>query len=350
MVLLYDVQTYKRLWCAFESAMFSRYADIKNFVLCPCSTARFAIYMLVLTQILVLGGIPLSVMAFDARRWDPAEFFRAFESRDHFILWFNVFGVVMTPVYFAMAWLLRNRCREITTIQKSLETFRMEDTQCYDPNDRKLVEARIAEVWGKTEHFNRFVQEQLAKEMTNTIGAADLPPLWLDLAMCWPWIPFFTYAGLIQTSNQIPFWQYTTSAIGSITFMWPLFIAMWNFFAFKIYNLFDATHPRLTVFLIGIWSIANCLFGACVDREFAFFAYGLPLWQCAPLLIVFFTSHAGVTYYLTHVERRTYRGEMTWTVKGIIAFYWIACALLFNAKPTSMGCEHWTCIWPHPPL
>ena len=56
MVLLYDERTYTRLWCAFESAMFSRYADIRDFVLCPCSTARFAILMLGLSHLAVLVG------------------------------------------------------------------------------------------------------------------------------------------------------------------------------------------------------------------------------------------------------------------------------------------------------
>ena len=258
MVLLYDVGTYRRLWCAFESAMFSRYADIRNFVLVPCSTSRFAIIMTVLSHAAVVLGVGITLAAVSARGWDPAEFLRAFETRDHFVLWANVLGVVMTPVYFVMAALLRNRCREIVSIERSLAHFRLEHTECFDPNDRKLVEARIVEVWGKTEHFNAFVQQKLAREMASSIGAADLPTWSVNVAMCWPWIPLFTYPALIQAADKMPFWQYTTSFVGSISFMWPVAIMFWNFFAFKIYEKYDATRPKLAVFLIGIWSIANC--------------------------------------------------------------------------------------------
>ena len=145
MVLLYDVGTYKRLWCAFESAMFSRYADVTNFVLVPCSTSRFTILMTAMSHVLVITGILIAVVAVDARGWDPAEFLRAFESVDHFILWGNVLGVIMTPTYFVMAYLLRNRCREITSIERSLQNFRLEDTQCFDPNDRTAIEAALAD-------------------------------------------------------------------------------------------------------------------------------------------------------------------------------------------------------------
>jgi hypothetical protein len=152
----------------------------------------------------------------------------------------------------------------------------------------------------------------------------------------------------MQTSDRIPFWEYTTSVIGSVTFVWPLFIAMWNFFAFKIYSHLDADRPRLTVFLIGIWSIVNCLFGACVDREFSTFAYDLPIWQLIPLISLWFGAHSMMTYYLTHVQKRSFRGEMTWLVKGYMAAYWLVALLLFNPHPASIGCEHWLCIWKHP--
>jgi len=306
--------------------------------------------MLFASHAATILGCAALLVALRLRGWDSAEFFRAFESRDHFILWANVFGIFMAPTYFVMAWLLRNRCREVNTIQRSLEGFRMADTQCYDPNDRKLVEARIAEVWGKAEAFDRFVQEKVAREMSATIGAADLPPMWLDVGMCWPWIPFFTYAGLIQTSEEWGVWQYTTSTIGSITFMWPLFIMFWNFFAFKIYELFDEERPNLTVFLIGIWSIANCLFGACVDREFLYFAYGRPLWQCVALLALYWGGNTAATYYFTHVEKRAHKGEFTWASKAVVASYWLVTAFSFNLCPAVIGCEHWLCIWPHPPL
>ena len=144
MVLLYDVGTYKRLWCAFESAMFSRYADVTNFVLVPCSTSRFTILMTAMCHVLVVTGILIAVVAVDARGWDPAEFLRAFESLDHFILWGNVLGVIMTPTYFVMAYSPQPLPRD-HTIERPLQNFRLEDTECFDPNDRKLVESRIIE-------------------------------------------------------------------------------------------------------------------------------------------------------------------------------------------------------------
>ena len=350
MVLLYDVGTYKRLWCAFESAMFSRYADVTNFVLVPCSTSRFTILMTAMSHVLVITGILIAVVAVDARGWDPAEFLRAFESVDHFILWGNVLGVIMTPTYFVMAYLLRNRCREITSIERSLQNFRLEDTQCFDPNDRKLVEARIKEVWGETERFNEFVQQKLSKEMSGSIGAADLPTWSVNLGMCWAWIPLFTYMGLIQTANKFSFAQYMTTWVGSVTLMWPMAIMFWNFFAFKIYENFDKERPKLAVFLIGVWSIFNCLFGACVDREIIHVALTHPLGQCAALLAAYWGANVLATHYFLHVEKRAYKGQMTWAVWAVMAVYWSVFAFTFTTRPAAIGCEHWLCVWPHPPL
>ena len=101
MVLLYDEKTYTRLWCAFESAMFSRYGDIKDFVLCPCSTARFAILMLALSHVATVLGSAVLISGLNARGWDSAEFMRALESRDHLIFYGEVLGGVMIPVYSA---------------------------------------------------------------------------------------------------------------------------------------------------------------------------------------------------------------------------------------------------------
>ena len=208
MVLLYDTRTYTRLWCAFESAMFSRFADVDNFVLCPCATSFYAIAMLFASHAAVIVASVGLLVSLRLRGWDSAEWFRAFESRDHLILYAEVLGAVAIPVYTFMAWLLRNRCREIISIQRSLETFRMADTQCFDPRDRELVEARIAEVWGKAEDFDKFVRERLASEMTGTIGAADLPPMWLDFVLCMAWLPLWTFPGLVQASDELPFTQF----------------------------------------------------------------------------------------------------------------------------------------------
>ena len=126
---------------------------------------------------------------------------------------------------------------------------------------------------------------------------------------------------------------------------------MWHryYFAFKIYQLFDATHPKWTVALITLLTITNCTFGACVYGEVAAFAYSLPWWHGLPLLAVFFGAHQFATYYLHHIETRTVKGEWTWASKGIVGLYWLVTALVFNPRPASIGCEHWVCIWPHPP-
>lgn len=235
MVLLYDERTYTRLWCAFESAMFSRYADIRDFVLCPCSTARFAILMLGLSHLAVLVGCGTLLASLHVRGWASTEFFRGLASRDHLLLWLEVLGLVMIPTYMVMAVLLRNRCREIESIQRSLSTFRLADTQCFDPNDRKLVEARIAQVWGKAADFDHFVRTTLAKEMAATIGAADLPPMWLDFYISVPWMPFFTLAGLLQpaSSDALQLWQWLGAAtLLNVGIVFPFFIMFWGFFSY----------------------------------------------------------------------------------------------------------------------
>ena len=352
MVLLYDERTYTRLWCAFESAMFSRYADIRDFVLCPCATARFAILMLALSHIAVCVGCTTLLISLHVRGWASTEFFRGLESRDHLLLWLEVFGLVMIPSYMVMAWLLRNRCREIESIQRSLETFRLAETQCFDPNDRKLVEARIAQVWGKAEDFDNFVRTKLAAEMTSTIGAADLPPMWLDLVISLPWMPFFTLAGLLQPASKdsLEFWQwFGVATVANVGIIFPFFLMLWNFFSYKVYEVWDATHPKMTVFMIGMWSVLNCTFGASVTGEILHVAFGLPPSQGIPLLAVFFGAHAFGWYYFHHVEKRTTKGQMTWTTTVIVALYWIANAYLTNPGPASIGCEHWTCLAPHGP-
>ena len=350
MVLLYDAATYTRLWCAFESAMFSKHSDVTNFVLVPCTTSFFGISMLALSHAATLLGVVFLCIGTTLRGWDPAEFFRALESRDHFVLWAEVLGVVMLPVYFLMAVLLRNRCREIETIQRTLRSFRLRDTNCYDPRDRELVERRIAQVWGEPEAFDKFVRETLADEMTNTVGAADLPPMWLDLVICLPWIPIFTVAGLLQTSNALPFWFYVTSTLLEVGIQFPFFIMFWYYFAYKIYQAYDAERPRLTVVLIWVWSCVNCLFGACVYGEAAAFALGLPAWQCAALAVAFFGAHQYGTYYFHHVEKRSTKCEWTLPSKAVVTIYWLVMLTLFNPRPAAIGCEHWMCVWPHAPL
>ena len=249
-----------------------------------------------------------------------------------------------------MAYLMRNRCREILSIQRSLQNFRLEDTQCFDPNDRKLVDARIAQVWGKTEKFNQFVQGQLASEMAASTGAADLPPMWLDIVIALPWMPFFTLAGLVQTADRFPFWQYMFGTLGEIIVIFPFAMMWWSYFAFKIYQHFDAHRPKLTVFLIGIWSIVNCTFGACVYGEFAYnFVFHRPPWQSVPLLTGFLAAHQYATYYFHAVEKRSAQCEWTLASKTTVGLYWIVTLLLVNMNPAAIGCEHWLCVSPHPP-
>ena len=47
-----------------------------------------------------------------------------------------------------------------------------------------------------------------ASEMTGTIGAADLPPVWLDFVLCMAWLPLWTFPGLVQASDELPFTQF----------------------------------------------------------------------------------------------------------------------------------------------
>ena len=249
-----------------------------------------------------------------------------------------------------MAYLMRNRCREILSIQRSLQSFRLEDTQCFDPNDRKLVDARIAQVWGKTEHFDKFVQGQLASEMASSTGAADLPPMWLDLVLALPWMPFFTLSGLMQSADRLPFWQYMSATLGEMLIIFPFCMMWWSYFAFKIYQQLDARRPKLTVFLIGLWSTVNCTLSACVYGEFAYnFVFHRPPWQSVPLLAGFLAAHQYATYYFHAVEKRSAKCEWTWASKATVGLYWLVTLLLFNPKPAPIGCEHWSCVSPHPP-
>lgn len=116
-----------------------------------------------------------------------------------------------------------------------------------------------------------------------------------------------------------------------------------------MYKAWDATHPRLAVFLIGMWSVLNCTFGASVTGEALHYAFGLPPSQGVPLLGAFFAAHAYGWYYFHEVEQRSAKGELTWTSTVVVGLYWIANAYLTNLKPAAIGCEHWACLAPHGP-
>ena len=352
MVLLYEPGTYKRLWCAFESALFSRYADVRNFVLVPCATARVAIVLTAVSHASVIFAIGALLAVVDARGWDPAEWFRGAESIDHFTLWGQVMGPVMAPLYAVMAWLLRNRCRDILSIEHSLRTFRLQDTECFDPNDRTLVESRIVEMWGRKARFDAFVQSTLAQQMAGTTGAADLAPWSVSLAFCLPWLALFTYPGLVQTAAKLSPWHFMASSLCSVGVVWPVAIMFWNFFAFKIYKEFEVKRgqPRTTVMLITIWSILNCLFTACADREIAHVISERPAAQCVVLLAAYYGACLCITHYFLNVQTRAVKGEMTWAAWAVMASFWVAMGLTFSTRPAAIGCEHATCIWPHPPL
>ena len=352
MVLLYEPGTYKRLWCAFESALFSRYADVRNFVLVPCATARVAIVLTAVSHASVIFAIGALLAVVDARGWDPAEWFRGAESIDHFTLWGQVMGPVMAPLYAVMAWLLRNRCRDILSIERSLRTFRLQDTECFDPNDRTLVESRIVEMWGQKARFDDFVQSTLAQQMAGTIGAADLAPWSVSLAFCLPWLALFTYPGLVQTAAKLSPWRFMASSLCSVGVVWPVAIMFWNFFAFKLYTEFEVKRgqPRTTIMLITIWSIVNCLFTACADREIAHVISERPVAQCVVLLAAYYGACLGITHYFLNVQTRAVKGEMTWAAWAVMASFWVAMGLTFSTRPAAIGCEHATCIWPHPPL
>ena len=109
----------------------------------------------------------------DWRGWDSSEVYRGLKSRDHLMLWLQIFGVAMLAPYIWMACLLRDRCREIMSIKSSLANFSLKTTHCFEPKDRELVEARIKEAWGDVDKFDTFVKTQLSREMSNNIGAAD---------------------------------------------------------------------------------------------------------------------------------------------------------------------------------
>ena len=175
MVLLYDESTYTRLWCAFESAMFSKYAAANKFVFTPCATARFAIHMLLASHAATFFGCIIMLVLLDWRGWDSSEVYRGLKSRDHMMLWLQTFGVAMLGPYTWMACLLLDRCREIMSIKSSLANFSLKTTHCFEPKDRELVEARIKEAWGDVDKFDTFVKTQLSREMSNNIGAADWP-------------------------------------------------------------------------------------------------------------------------------------------------------------------------------
>ena len=126
----------------------------------------------------------------------------------------------------------------------------------------------------------------------------------------------------------------------------------WNFFAFKLYTEFEVKRgqPRTTIMLITIWSILNCLFTACADREIAHVISERPAAQCVVLLAAYYGACLCITHYFLNVQTRAVKGEMTWAAWAVMASFWVAMGLTFSTRPAAIGCEHATCIWPHPPL
>ena len=79
-------------------------------------------------------------------------------------------------------------------------------------------------------------------------------------------------------------------------------------------------------------------------------AWGARDRQCAALLAAYWGANVLATHYFLHVEKRAYKGQMTWAVWAVMAVYWSVFAFTFTTRPAAIGCEHWLCVWPHPPL
>ena len=75
-----------------------------------------------------------------------------------------------------------------------------------------------------------------------------------------------------------------------------------------------------------------------------------PVAQCVVLLAAYYGACLGITHYFLNVQTRSVKGEMTWAAWAVMASFWVAMGLTFSTRPAAIGCEHATCIWPHPPL
>ena len=148
----------------------------------------------------------------------------------------------------------------------------------------------------------------------------------------------------------MPFWWFTASSLCTITVVWPVSILFWNFFAFKIYAEYEVkrARPKLTVALITAWSIVNCLFSACVDRELAHMASELKPTQSAATLAAYYGTCIYTVYYFLYIQKRTVKGEMSWSAWAFMAAWWVAMGLTFSTRPADIPCEHFTCVWEHP--
>ena len=62
------------------------------------------------------------------------------------------------------------------------------------------------------------------------------------------------------------------------------------------------------------------------------------------LLSAYYGACLGITHYFLNVQTRAVKGEKAaWAVMA--APTWVT-----PTRPAAIGCEHATCIWPHPPL
>ena len=234
------------------------------------------------------------------------------------------------------------------SIMSSLTNFRTNKTHCFEPKDRELVEARIKEAWGDVDKFDTFVKTQLSREMSNNIGAADLPPIWNTLVVALPWTPFFSVIGLVQVSGEqvLSFWQVLLVDLTCIGVCFPLAMTFWYYFSFSIYKKL-AHRPRVSVGLVTAWTMTNCTLSMCVFCECLDLAFRQPLAMGAgsiALLTAFFT---GATYYFHVVEKRASQCEFTCATILVLALLWVPAYLLLNLGPATAGCTHWSCVWPH---
>ena len=316
----------------------------------PCSTANYGIFMLLASHAAVAMASLFFVVLIELRGWDASEFFSGLKSRDHLILWLETLSG-MVPAYLFMGYLLRQRCREIVTIFKTLKNFSVRGCDCFDPSDRIVVEKRIVDLWGSLDAFDEFVRGPLAEEMNKSISSADLAPLWLDIVLGLPWGAIFSVAGLLQDTgpDTIGFVQVLVVSLGFGGVLCPFALMFWYFIAFKVFLLLDNSHPKLCVVGIGTWTLFNCLFSAAIYYAVMMSLMTQPILIATPTIGIFLFLLQYGTYYFRYVEKREYWGQMTWPLKLCFALILIPTVIAFNYRGATIGCEHWTCIFPHPP-
>lgn len=171
LVMLWDDDYFKRLWCTYEVAAFGQMQQgFHNIQVVPLVLGCFAFIMFVIVAVGVSGML---LTHFGMERLG---FFSVFCTWEGYLIAWTIMGtsLVWVPKLYACHLLARGKLEML----EQLDNFHVKDAEVFAESDRKFVNASIQAGFGDLETFDLKVQSQMRKAVENVLG-----PSWCDLPL-----------------------------------------------------------------------------------------------------------------------------------------------------------------------